>query len=176
MKILAISGSPRQKKTDYLIKSLLETQDNEYEFIKLSDLEIFPCLSCRHCIRKPFTCVQNDDMSSVKEKLVAADIIIFGSPTYFDNVSGQMKVFFDRCLGLYWAETLADKKAILISICGGNREDSAARSLLSMRFFCDLMKLKVIGQIAVIGGKERSAEKEIIALANKIKETNACPD
>ncbi len=167
MKILGIMGSPRDNKTSYMLNKLLQNHVNNSEIIKLSDLNIKPCLSCRQCIKEPFECAQGDDIEALKRKLEEADIIVFASPTYFDNVTGSMKNFFDRCLGLYWSEKLAGKKAILLSVCGGKRKNSVERCLDSMTYFCELMKMVILGRVGAIDN-ERSKDKELELLSKAI--------
>ncbi|MGP8116136.1 MAG: flavodoxin family protein, partial [Methanoregula sp.] len=41
-------------------------------------------------------CVNDDDLPALVALMNAADALVFDSPVYIDNVTGQMKVFFDR--------------------------------------------------------------------------------
>ncbi|MEI8143722.1 MAG: flavodoxin family protein [Candidatus Berkelbacteria bacterium] len=168
MKILIISGSPRKHKTDYMLNKLADgLEHSETEFIKLSGHQINSCLSCRECIKKPFLCQQKDDFALLREKMSGADLIIFGSPAYFDNVSATLKNFFDRCLGLYWSEALKGKKAVLISVCGGTRVESVERTITSMEYFCDLMKMEIIGKVGAVDD-EKSKDKELLEIAKAL--------
>jgi multimeric flavodoxin WrbA len=66
--------------------------------IQLGGEEIKSCKACYACATaKNGRCVQNGDIvNACIEKLVKADGIILGSPTYFADCSGQMKAFIDR--------------------------------------------------------------------------------
>ena len=93
--IVYISGSPRDNSnTDYLLNLALSITDGQ--FVKLTDYRIEPCKSCWAC-QKLDRCVIDDDMSNILiTMLLEADGVVLGSPVYFNNVSGQVKVFMDR--------------------------------------------------------------------------------
>ncbi|ADN37549.1 NADPH-dependent FMN reductase [Methanolacinia petrolearia DSM 11571] len=101
MKILAINGSPRTvgSTTRKLVRMVLDGAEEEAgaetEIIDICDFQVTPCTACDGCTLSG-ECVYNDDVPSVIERMKEADGIIFASPVYIDNVSGQMKVFFDR--------------------------------------------------------------------------------
>jgi multimeric flavodoxin WrbA len=100
MKILAIHGSPRtiRSQTRHLASLVLEgaaERGAETELIDLCDSRVTPCTACEGCLFNGI-CVFDDDVPLIIERMKAADGIIFASPVYIDNVSGQMKIFFDR--------------------------------------------------------------------------------
>ncbi len=47
-------------------------------------------------------CPIDDGMQGLYDKLLEADGIIVGSPTYFMNISGAVKCFIDRSLALFY--------------------------------------------------------------------------
>jgi multimeric flavodoxin WrbA len=51
-------------------------------------------------------CIYQDDMQDVMSHFKDLDILMLGTPLYFDNVSGMLKVFLDRCIayGSYFIE------------------------------------------------------------------------
>jgi multimeric flavodoxin WrbA len=113
MKILAINASPRtiRSNTRRLAQFVLEgaeTAGAETEMIDLCDLRVTPCTACEGC---SFTgiCVFEDDVPLIVERMKGADGIVFASPVYIDNVSGQMKVFFDRLADAIHYQVLAGK-------------------------------------------------------------------
>lgn len=95
MEAIYISGSPREKSnTDYLLKLALSITGGQ--FVKLTDYSVQPCKSCWAC-RKLSRCVIDDDMNSTLiPMLLESDVIVLGSPVYFNNVSAQLKAFMDR--------------------------------------------------------------------------------
>jgi multimeric flavodoxin WrbA len=113
MKIYAINGSPRKNNnTVTLLKKALEgvkesVKDTEVEteIINLYDFKYTGCKSCFACKmldgKSYGKCVIKDDVHEVLEKLSQADGIIFGSPVYFHDISGQLKSFLERLLFPY---------------------------------------------------------------------------
>ena len=49
-------------------------------------------------------------MKDIIEKMIESDLIIFGVPCYFDNVTSIFKTFIDRCHPLYKSGILKGKK------------------------------------------------------------------
>ena len=100
MKILAIHGSPRtigsgtRKLTGFVLEGAAEA-GAETEMIDLAGLRITSCTACEGCILTG-TCVYDDDVPALVARMKEADGIVFASPVYIDNVTGQMKLFFDR--------------------------------------------------------------------------------
>lgn len=113
MKILAINGSPRtvRSNTHRLAQFILEGATDagaETEMINLCDLRVTPCTDCEGC---SFTgiCVFEDDVPALVARMREADGIVFASPVYIDNISGQMKVFFDRLADAIHYQLLSGK-------------------------------------------------------------------
>lgn len=183
MKILAISGSPRRMNTYNMIKTVLSSTKGECEKIILKEKNIISCNDCRTChtVNK---CILKDDMVSIYDKLEKAEIIVLGSPTYFDNVSGSMKNFMDRCLPYYFSRKLEGKKAILLT--SGNFEDqveldkdgkckwhkeemeSAKKCLKSMEYFCKILGIKIIGKVYALHDDWEMKESKLICLGKRL--------
>ncbi|MBG0777019.1 MAG: flavodoxin family protein [Desulfovibrionaceae bacterium] len=99
---LAINGSPRKGgNTETLLKKVLEPLDAagwETEFVQLGGKEIRGCLACGKCREKRNNkCINDKDVfNGIMEKMLRADAIILGSPTYFTDVSAETKALLDR--------------------------------------------------------------------------------
>jgi multimeric flavodoxin WrbA len=102
MKAVAINGSPRKGgNTEILLKQVLAPLADagwETEFIQLGGAPIRGCQACYVCFeRKNSRCSQQDEFfNECFRKMAAADAIILGSPTYFTDVSAEMKALLDR--------------------------------------------------------------------------------
>jgi multimeric flavodoxin WrbA len=93
-KTLYVSGSPRQgSNTDHLLEEIRAAVPGE--FIKLSELTIEPCRACWAC-QTTEHCTIVDELSPVLARLCEVDVLVLGSPVYFNNVSSSMKAFIDR--------------------------------------------------------------------------------
>ena len=73
---------------------------NNVEFLSLKGKEIKFCIGCLAC-QKTGKCVQKDDMAEMIAKVQNADVLIFATPIYYYEMSGQLKTFLDRCNPLY---------------------------------------------------------------------------
>lgn len=113
MKILAIHGSPRTmqsstRKLASLVLAGAAEAGAETEIVDLADLRVVPCTACDACAINGI-CVNDDDVAGLVARMKEADAVVFGSPVYIDNVSGQMKVFFDRLADAIHYQQLAGK-------------------------------------------------------------------
>jgi multimeric flavodoxin WrbA len=113
MKILAINGSPRtiRSTTRILANFVLEGTGEagaETEMIDLCDFRVTPCTACEACSFNGI-CVNDDDVPVIVARMKEVDGIVFASPVYIDNVSGQMKLFFDRLADAIHYQVLAGK-------------------------------------------------------------------
>ena len=102
MKVLAISGSPRKGgNTETLIRKVfepLEKEGIETELVQIGGKIIRGCIACYKCMElKNGKCIISKDLvNEIIEKMIHADGIILGSPTYFADVSAEMKAVIDR--------------------------------------------------------------------------------
>ncbi|XPV76168.1 MAG: flavodoxin family protein [Desulfovibrio sp.] len=102
MKVVAINGSPRKGgNTEQLLLKVLEPIQAcgiETELIQIGGKKIHGCRACYQCFEKQDgKCLFGDDiLNETLEKIIEADGIILGSPTYFANVSTEMKALIDR--------------------------------------------------------------------------------
>ena len=102
MKVVAINGSPRKGgNTEMLLKQVLAplaAAGWDTELIQVGSARIRGCRACYHCFdTKDSQCSQDDAFfNECFGKMVAADAIILGSPTYFTDVSAEMKALLDR--------------------------------------------------------------------------------
>lgn len=102
MKVVAFNGSPRKNgNTMYLIKKVLEPVEESginTEIIQVGGRNIHGCRACFRCFdNKDNICSVKDDIfNECFAKMVEADAIIIGSPTYFANVTAEIKALIDR--------------------------------------------------------------------------------
>ncbi len=112
MKVLGICCSPRKEgNTEMLIREALagaEAAGAQTELSTLRDKDIRFCDGCRSCDATG-KCHIKDDMQIIYRQVLAADGLIFGSPSYFQSASGQAKVLIDRLVSLHRKNLLRDK-------------------------------------------------------------------
>ena len=97
--VLVISTSLRAKSnSDILAERLIAgTKDagHQVEQISLKGKTIGFCKGCLAC-QKTQKCVQKDDAVMIAEKVMNADTLVFVTPIYYYEMSGQMKTLLDR--------------------------------------------------------------------------------
>lgn len=102
MKVIAFNGSARKDgNTAILINYVLDELQKEgieTETFNLRGKKIHGCIACQKCFEnKDQRCsVTNDVLNECIEKMLEADGIILGSPTYFTDVSAEMKALIER--------------------------------------------------------------------------------
>ncbi|HNW83861.1 MAG TPA: flavodoxin family protein [bacterium] len=102
MKVVAFNGSPRKGgNTGMMIRKVfevLEREGIECELIQVGGNLIRGCSACGKCKElQNGKCIFNDDpINGWIEKMVKADGIIIGSPTYFAALTSETKAFIDR--------------------------------------------------------------------------------
>ncbi len=148
-KIVSIHGSPRKNGNSALLAEQVEAGAREagaqVVSFYLHGMDIRPCSACDACRGSiEAKCAIEDDMQSVHHALREADGLIIASPIYWFAVSGQTKVFLDRCYALGGPEGTALRgKRIVIALTYedpdpfGSGAVNALRSLQDMFAYVD---------------------------------------
>ena len=102
MKVVAFNGSARKDgNTAVLLKrvlNVLEAEGFETELVQLAGEQIRGCTACRACFetKNQRFVIEGDNVNVYIQKMVEADGVILGSPTYFSMMSPEMKALIDR--------------------------------------------------------------------------------
>lgn len=102
MKVVAFNGSPRTEgNTSILVKQVfaeLQQEGIQTELINLTGQPLRGCTACMTCFnKKDRRCIiSNDLINDCIEKMAGADGIVLASPTYFSDVTTEMKALIDR--------------------------------------------------------------------------------
>jgi multimeric flavodoxin WrbA len=103
LKVVGFNGSPRREGNTFqsirIVFEELEKEGIATEMIQLGGEKIFGCLACGRCFdNHDRRCVRRDDeVNAYIRKMDEADGVIIGSPTYFSNVTTEVKALIDRC-------------------------------------------------------------------------------
>ena len=99
-KILAINGSPHPDgNTAHMLRAALEPCAEagfETEFYQAGGRPVRGCVSCGGCAGHIGRCAIDDWMNELYPKMAAADALLLGSPTYFSDVTPEIKAIIDR--------------------------------------------------------------------------------
>jgi len=169
MYILIILGSPRQNGNSETLAQAVaagirQHPDATIEFIRLNDLRISPCQGCGGC-NKTSTCVIDDDMTPLYDKVDACDHLILVSPIYFYGLSAQCKAFIDRFQARWARKYLADirfriderRKGFLLATATTEGKKVFDGALLTTRTFLDAIDLEMGDSLLVRGVDQRGA-------------------
>jgi len=102
LKVVAFNGSPRwDGNTSILIEKVLKELNKEgikTEHMHVASEKLRGCTACYKCFEKldKRCIIQGDFINNCIEKMIDADGIILGSPTYFTDVTAEMKALIDR--------------------------------------------------------------------------------
>jgi len=102
MNVVAFNGSARKNgNTAIMIAAVFKELEKEgiaAEMVQLAGEHPHGCIACYQCFKnKNRRCIVDVDcINSCIEKMLTADAIILASPTYFADVSTEMKALIDR--------------------------------------------------------------------------------
>lgn len=151
MNILAVCGSPRKGNTEWMLQQLLDDLKKhgaDTELLLLRKTNIKRCLGCLTCEaggkERPGICAVQDDMQSIYPKLLAADVIILGTPVYFYMLSGLLKNFMDRTCPI-WTR-LEGKKLAGIAVA----EEGLGQVISNLKNYASCCGMEWVGAITTL--------------------------
>ena len=99
MKVLTVNGSPHLHGcTDRALREVEATLNGlgiDTVRVNVGNKEIRGCIACNYC-REHGKCVFNDIVNDTAPIFAEVDGVVFGSPVYYANASGQLRSFLDR--------------------------------------------------------------------------------
>ena len=143
-KVLLINGSPNEYGNTWTAlkeaADSLEQHGAETEMLYLGKQPMAGCIACYKCV-KSGTCVFDDQVNQVIERLEQYDGLIIGSPVYFAGPSGRLCAFLDR---LFWAggKRMAGKLAAAVVCC---RRGGASAALDRLNRYFTYSNMCVVG-------------------------------
>ena len=128
MKVLIVNGSPRR---DGLVSQMLARVADGLpagcatETFFVRDMTVKPCAGCMKCRSLGRCVLPSDDGHRFVEALREADALAVGSPCYWGNMNGALKVLFDRAVYAMMGEREngmpmplhKGKKALVVATC-----------------------------------------------------------
>ncbi len=153
--ILGISGSPiKNSNTDRVVKEVLAASGLATEFVKLSQLNVRPCIACLGC-KSDNLCKVKDDFPALAEKVRRAGAIVLGGYSPYAAVDGFTKSFLERLFSLRHKNGLNRGKLAVVVATGIGRGipglDQAAEQMTTA---LSMEGMEVLGQIKVSGNPE----------------------
>lgn len=106
MKILVLNGSPKQDKSDTMnitrafLEGMNEAAPQDINVIHTIDRHIEYCTGCFSCMRNGGSCIHDDDMKAILNKILDSDLLILSFPLYCYGMPASLKAMMDRTLPL----------------------------------------------------------------------------
>lgn len=178
MKIVVLQGSPRIKgNTAQLAREVvkpLEAQGAEIVWYNLNQMNIKGCQSCYVCKKQP-ECVIKDDGKEILASIAAADAVIFATPVFMWDMTGQMKLIVDRLfafMNMDFSSKLVPGKKFIWVVTQGQPDSKTFQA----NFEKSLKVLQMMGfgegKLFIKGGfmevADITADKAVIAAAQEM--------
>lgn len=167
-KILILEGSPRRNGNSAILSGEfargVEEAGCSVETIRVCGKKIAGCLGCNACYRNGGDCVQKDDMAEIREKMLAADVIVLASPIYFYSMTAQLKAVIDRTYAFY--QQLEGKTFYFIITCGAPDAAYTETMLAALRGFTCCVPNAIEGGVVLgVGAMEAGEIRQSPAMA-----------
>ena len=164
LKVIGICGSPRRGNTEWMLQKLLEViaqQGIETGLILLREKDIKRCDGCLACEsggeQRKGICRIQDDMREICPMLVEADGLVFGTPVYFEMLSGLLKNFMDRTCPIW--PRLEGKPVVGIAVA----EEGVGQAVKNLKTYSSVCGMRWVGHVTALAKTpdEVSGNKEV---------------
>ena len=177
MKTIIIYGIEHKGSTYSVVqmfKNKLNIHESDLkEFYLPKDMPHF-CIGCNNCFFKGEKfCPHQEYITPIKEALCNADLIIFASPVYVLNITGQMKTFLDHFAFQFMIHrpnlSMFSKTALVISVAAGGGMRSAIKAVTSNLTSWGISKKFTFGQAVFAANWKNIPEKRKRKMEQKIE-------
>lgn len=128
-KVYIISSSIRSGSNSEMLAKEFEKgtveSGNQVTFLSLKDFDLKFCKGCLAC-QKLGKCIIKDDMAKIIDEISESDVLVFATPVYYYEMSGQLKTFLDRLNPLYGKDNQFNE-IYLLGACADNSRDAFDR-------------------------------------------------
>ena len=158
MKATCIVGSARSDgSTAYLIDTLIKgMQTVGIETCKycIGEADIKYCLGCKKCYTNG-KCVHDDDVRQIVADILSSDYVALAAPSYWADVPGQLKTFFDR--NTPYGDTNPARiiksnkpiKGIAIAVRAGTRQEENQLILNSIQHYFGHLGIETVKCVSI---------------------------
>ncbi len=159
-KVLVITTSLRAKSnSDILAERLIagaKDAGHEVEHISLKGKTIRYCIGCFAC-QKTQKCIQKDDAAEIAEKMKNSDTLVFVTPIYYYEMSGQMKTLLDRMNPLYSSD-YSFRKVYMLSVAADDEESAPEKAVNGLQGWVDCFEKAELAGSLFFGGINDAGE------------------
>ena len=152
--ILVITTSLRENSnsdilTERLIAGAVDA-GHQVECIGLKGKDLRFCIGCMTCMDTQ-QCVQKDDAIWIAEKVKNADTIVFATPIYYYEMSGQMKTLLDRMNPLYTSD-YKFRRVYMLSTAIEDKETTPSKAVTGLQGWVDCFEKAELAGYLFCGG------------------------
>ena len=171
-KNLIIVGGRLQGNSRQLAEKIKSTT-NDADLVVLANKKIEYCDGCLTCDESG-QCHIQDDMTELLEKVKTAQTIIFVTPTRWNLLSGDIKVFLDRLNPFAVPDVMVGKNAIIVAIgqTSFTESDSINFAIESINLFCKSAQINVLATFGIgdcLNANDiLKKESEVVTIVNEI--------
>ena len=153
-KVLIISTSLRGGSNSEILAKECEkgalAAGHDVELVSLKGKEIKFCIGCLACQTKG-ACVLKDDVAEIMEKVLAAEVIVYATPIYYYEMSGQMKTLLDRLNPMYPMD-YAFREIYMIATAAEAEESAFEKAYNGLQGWVDCFEKAELKGIVTGGG------------------------
>lgn len=161
-KVIVISTSLRHgSNSDLLADQFVlgaKEAGNDVEKISLVGKNIQFCKGCLAC-QKLGRCVIGDDVNSIMEKVLRAEVVVWATPIYYYEMSGQMKTLIDRMNAMYEQE-YSFRDVYLLTTAAEDDEQTPKRAETGLTGWIDCYPKSRLAGTLFCGGVNDAREIE----------------
>jgi len=121
---------------DQMLQTFMGEITDEKEMVLLRDKSINPCMGCLKCVESN-RCVRQDDWDEIQSKLMEADVLVLGCPTYYSGALGtnaMTHVFLERWFALRHLGIKLKLKKVVVLMASASGKAARAESGLKTFF------------------------------------------
>ncbi len=159
-RVLIITTSLREKSNSDILAGRLaagaKDAGHQVDCISLKGKTIGFCRGCLAC-QKTQKCVLNDDAAAIAEKAMHADTLVFVTPVYYYEMSGQMKTLLDRLNPLYPAD-YRFRKVYMLSVAAEDEAFVPEKAVSGLQGWVDCFEKAEFAGSLFCGGINGPAE------------------
>ncbi|MDO5410040.1 MAG: flavodoxin family protein [Lachnospiraceae bacterium] len=165
MKVTILNGSPRKNgNTEIMVNEFAKgakEAGHETTVINLAGKKVNGCLGCQYCFAHDGVCVQKDDMAEILKVLDETDLVVFASPIYWFDITGQLKCVIDRMYARGKIGFHFNKTALLLDSASDHVYDAA---LSQYKATCSYLRWESVGEICIPDMEEKGSMRTVPAL------------
>lgn len=159
MKAVCIVGSPRKNGSTALIaETFAKAFEEKFYDVRrffLGESDIKYCMGCKKCYENG-RCIQKDDVEEIVLSILDADYVVVVTPSYWGDVTGQLKVLFDRSTP--FCNTNPSRtveytyaKGIAVSVRAGTHKEENEKILDTIAHYFGHMEIDTIVRLSICG-------------------------